>query len=179
MKQLFDQKQQPDRVIFGIVENVFLYRRLIRRAWFERRPQIAGSHAVKTMRLFAETFAQSSRRERKQGADSFHAELEKRIAKLGLDVQAAQRHFARDALFLSGIAKNRDAFFRLDDGIAAEAREADRKIYCESLRPQIFVNGIGPLSRRSVEALQPGAIQPKDAGLFSRRLDFGSKAHQT
>ncbi len=111
------------------------------------------------MRLFAKTFTQSARRERKQSADGFDTELQKRVTELGLDVQSTQRHFARDALLLGEIAKDRDAFFRFSDGIAAEAREADRQIYYESLRAIAFLLSAGetsparsPLARENAAA---------------------------
>ena len=53
----------------------------------------------------------------------------------------------RDASFLGGITKNRDALFPLGDGISAEARETDGKAYRESLGAQIFMNGVSPLLR--------------------------------
>ena len=83
----------------------FLPRRLFGRARFERRPEIAGGHAVKPMRLLAEALAQSARRQRQQAADGFDAELEKRIAKLGLDVQTIERHGAAPRCFSSAASR--------------------------------------------------------------------------
>ena len=107
MKQLLDEKQQPRSVALGIVEKIFLPGRLFGRARFERRPEIAGGHAIKPMRFLAEALAQPARRQRQQTADGFDAELEQRIAKLGLDVQAIERHIARRVALFGGIAKNR------------------------------------------------------------------------
>src|SRR4026209_2673198 len=98
MKQLLDQKQQPRSVIVRLVEQIFLPRRLFDHARFERRPEIAGGHAIEAMRLFAEALAQPSRRQRKQGADGFDTELEQRVTKLGLDIQAIERHRERPTL---------------------------------------------------------------------------------
>ncbi len=131
------------------------------------------------MRFLAEALAQSARRKRKQVADGVDAELEKRVAELGLDVQTVEENFLRGGALPGGIAKDRDVLRRPGNGIAAEAREAGRQIYDKPLRAKIPVNGFGPLLRRSVESLQAGAVEPKNAGLVRRRLDFGGKRHQT
>ena len=153
MKQLLDQKQKPRGIVLGIVENIFLPGRLFGRLRFERRPKIAGCHAVKPVRLLAETLAQSAWRQGQQAADGFDAELEQHIAERGLDVQAVEWHFARGDVFLGAIAKDRDSLSRLGDGIAAEARETDSEIGGESARTQIAVHGVSPLLWRTVKML--------------------------
>src|SRR5215204_1872687 len=94
MEELLDQKQQPRAVALGIIEENFLARRFQWHARRQRRPQFAGGHAVQMMSLFAEAFAQPARRQGQKRADGGYTELEKRIAKLGLDVQTLERHVA-------------------------------------------------------------------------------------
>ena len=178
MEQLFDQKQQPGAVALSVIENSRLPRRFHRHARRQRRPQIAGGHAVQTMGLFAKALAQPARRQGQQRADGGDAELEQRIAKLGLDVQTVERHGAGRLLFLDCIAKDGDSRFRLGDRITAEAAETDGEIGVKTLSGEILLHGAGPLLGRSIEALQARTVQPKDAGLLRRRLDLGSKTHQ-
>ena len=178
MEQLLDQKQQPDAVALGVVENYRLARRFHWRVRRQRRPQFAGSHAVETMSFLAETLAQPARRQGQQRADGGDAELEQRIAKLGLDIQTVERHGAGRLPFFSGVAKDGDPRFGFGDRIAAEAAETDGEIGIESLGAEILLYDAGPLFGRSIETLQAAAVQPKDARLLRRRLDLGSKAQQ-
>src|SRR5258705_10437294 len=175
MQQLLDQKQQPRGVVFRIVEDIFLLCALFHCLRLERRPEIAGGHAIKSMRCFAEALAQAARWKGEQSADGFNAELKKYIAELGFDIQTIERYRVCAAALFGGIAKDRNPFFRFGDGVTAEAREAERKIRRESLDAQIFMYGVSPFQRRSIETLQAGAVQPKDARLFSRWLNFRSK----
>ena len=172
MEQLLDQKQQPGAVALGVVENYRLARRFHWRVRRQRRPQFAGSHAVETISFLAETLAQPARRQGQQRADGGDAELEQRIAKLGLDVQTVERHSAGRLSFFSGIAKDGDPRLGFGDRIAAEAAETDGEIGIESLGCEILLYDAGPLFGRSIETLQAAAVQPKDAGLLRRRLDL-------
>ena len=63
VEQLLDEKEQPRSVIFRIVEDTVLPHRLLGLVGMERRPEIAGSHAVETICLRPETLAQSHRRQ--------------------------------------------------------------------------------------------------------------------
>ena len=111
MQQLLDQKQQPRGVVFRIVENIFLSCALFHCLRLERRPEIAGGHAVKSMCCCAEALAQPARRKGEQSADGFNAELKKYIAELGFDIQAIERHRACAAALFGGIAKDRNPLF--------------------------------------------------------------------
>jgi hypothetical protein len=137
---------------------IFCRRRFQWHARRQRRPQFAGGHAVQMMSLFAEAFAQTDRRQGQKRADSGYAELEKRIAKLGLDVQTLERHVAGGVPFFSGIAKDGNPHPGFSQRIAAEAAETDGEIGVKSLGGKILLYSAGPLFWRSKETLQAATV---------------------